>query len=200
MKKVVIATKNKGKIAEFKTLFSAHGIQVLSLFDLEEKVAEIEETGTTFQENATIKAEAICNMYNISVLADDSGLIVDALDGSPGIYSARYAGEQATDEENNALLLTNMSNISKEERTGRFVCVLAIAIPNKATVWYTGYCEGEIALEEKGANGFGYDPLFIPQGYSQTMAQLEQSEKNSISHRAAALSLLEKDIHTIFVT
>lgn len=200
MKKILIATKNKGKIAEFTSLFSHVNIQVISLLDLNEDEQDIEETGNTFKENAALKAETIAKAYSIPVLADDSGLIVDALGGDPGIYSARYAGEDTDDQANNALLLKNMSKVDEDERTARFICVLAVAIPNDSTHYYTGYCEGAIATKQTGINGFGYDPLFIPDGFTKTMAELSQSEKNTISHRSAALALLEKDIKTLFVT
>src|SRR5699024_3855647 len=180
MKKILIATKNKGKIAEFNSLFSRYDVQVVSLYDLPEEVEDIEETGTTFQENAALKAETIARRFKLSTLADDSGLIVDGLDGAPGIYSARYAGEPTNDWKNNQLLLENMKQLQKSERTARFICVLAVAHPNRETTYYTGYCEGAIANEPRGNNGFGYDPLFIPEGYEQTMAQLDSKEKNAI--------------------
>ncbi len=200
MEKILIATKNKGKIAEFTTLFSKYNIQVMSLLDLDKEAQDIEETGETFKENAALKAETVARAYSMPVLADDSGLMVDGLGGEPGIYSARYAGTSANDQANNAMLLKNMANINEHERTARFICVLAVAVPNKQTCFYTGSCEGAIAIEAKGTNGFGYDPLFIPAGYEKTMAELEQSEKNAISHRSAALALLEKDINHLLIT
>lgn len=200
MKKIVIASKNKGKIAEFKKLFSKHHIEVISLHDLEEDVGDIEETGSTFEENAALKAETIAQQMNIPVLADDSGLIVPSLDGAPGIYSARYAGEQTDDQANNALLLKNMIDLKGDERKAHFICVLAIARPGEETQFFTGYCEGTIANETTGTNGFGYDPLFIPEGYYQTMAELDSHVKNDISHRSVAIRLLEKDMTTLFIT
>lgn len=200
MKKILIASKNKGKIAEFKKLFSKHHIDVISLHDLEEDVEDIEETGSTFKENAALKAETIAQQMNIPVLADDSGLIVPALDGAPGIYSARYAGENANDQANNALLLKNMIDLKGDERKAHFICVLAIAKPGKETQFLTGYCEGAIANETTGTNGFGYDPLFIPEGYHQKMAELDSHVKNDISHRSVAIRLLEKDLATLFFT
>lgn len=200
MKRILIATKNKGKIADFTMLFSSYNIQVMSLYDLEDEVEDIEETGKTFEENAALKAETIAEKLGMLVLADDSGLIVDSLGGAPGIYSARYAGDYANDQNNNALLLKNMINIPEADRTARFICVLAVATPGKETLFYTGYCKGSIATEAKGENGFGYDPLFIPRGYTETMAELEQAEKNAMSHRSEALRVLEKDIDALTFT
>ncbi|RDW21642.1 XTP/dITP diphosphatase [Oceanobacillus chungangensis] len=196
MKQILIATKNKGKIAEFKQFFATVNVEVVSLLDLEEPVPDIEETGQTFEENAALKAEEIAQMFNIAVLADDSGLIIDALDGRPGIFSARYAGEPTDDKANIRKVLDELAEIPAAERSARFVCVLAIAAPNKATVFYKGYCEGTITNAEKGENGFGYDPIFIPEGYTKTMAELSPDEKNSISHRKNAISQLEKGIHS----
>lgn len=198
MKKILIATKNKGKIAEFNSLFANYNVQVVSLYDLPEEIEDIKETGSTFQENAAIKADTIAQRFGLSTLADDSGLIVDGLHGEPGIYSARYAGEPTDDYKNNQLLLKNMKHLQKNERTARFICVLAVAHPNKKTNYYTGFCEGSIANEPRGKHGFGYDPLFIPKGYEQTMAQLDSKEKNAISHRSAALRQLEKNIDQLF--
>src|SRR5699024_2255313 len=126
------------------------------------------------------------------------GLIVDGLGGAPGIYSARYAGEPTDDLKNNQLLLENMKHLKDSERTARFICVLAVAHPGRDTNYYRGYCEGFIANEPLGKNGFGYDPLFIPKGYQQTMAQLDSKEKNALSHRRAALDELEKDMDQLF--
>src|SRR5690625_91010 len=166
MKQMVIATKNKGKANEFKRIFSEYNIRIISLLDLPGKVPDVEETGETFKENATLKAEQICSYFNTPVLADDSGLVVDALDGRPGIYSARYAGVSKNDEANSNKVLQELEDLPSEKRTARFVCVLAIAIPNNQTFFQTGYCEGEISYKEAGTNGFGYDPIFIPKGYS----------------------------------
>lgn len=191
MKQILIATKNKGKVREFKGFFREYGITVDSLLDLDENIPDIEETGDTFEENAALKAEKIAGLLNKPVLADDSGLIVDALDGRPGIFSARYAGEGKSDSDNNQKLLTELKEIPETERTARFICVLAVAIPGEKTTFRTGYAEGKIALAPQGTNGFGYDPLFIPDGYEQTMAELSPTVKNSISHRSNAIKKLE---------
>lgn len=192
MKEMVIATKNKGKVKEFEALFERYGIKITSLLDINEPIPDIEETGTTFKENARLKAEGIAKVLNVPVVADDSGLAVDALEGRPGVYSARYAGEPTDDVKNYEKLLDELRDVPNEKRTARFICVLALAIPGKETIFTEGTCEGTIAQEPKGTNGFGYDPVFIPEGYDCTMAQLEQSEKNRISHRYHALLQLEE--------
>lgn len=197
MKKIVVATKNKGKANEFKEFFARENIEVLSLLDLDQSIPDIEETGETFEENAILKAEGIAKRLNIPVLADDSGLIIDALDGRPGIYSARYAGEDKNDKANIQKVLEEMKDVPKKERTARFICVLAIAMPQDKTIIRTGYCEGTIAFSESGENGFGYDPIFIPSGYQVSMAQLEPEEKNRISHRKHALTELEGWIQSL---
>lgn len=189
---MVIATKNKGKVKEFEALFQRYGIKITSLLDINEPIPDIEETGTTFKENARLKAEGIAKVLNVPVVADDSGLSVDALEGRPGVYSARYAGEPTDDVKNYEKLLYEMKDVPDTERRARFICVLALAIPGKETIFTEGTCEGTIAHEPKGTNGFGYDPVFIPEGYDCTMAQLEQSEKNRISHRYHALLQLEE--------
>lgn len=191
MKKLIIASKNKGKIREFKQLFSKYGVEVISLFDFEKEPPDVEETGTTFYENARLKAEQIAEIVNMPVIADDSGLQIDALDGRPGVYSARYAGEPTDDIRNYEKVLNEMSHVPNEDRTARFICVLALAIPGEETLYKEGVCEGIITTEPKGMNGFGYDPIFIPNGFTKTMAQLEDNEKNNISHRYHALEQLE---------
>ncbi|ASN05076.1 XTP/dITP diphosphatase [Virgibacillus necropolis] len=191
MKKIIIATKNKGKAKEFTEFFSAYGIQVLSLLDLSKNIPDIEETGTTFEENAALKAEQISALFEIPVLADDSGLVVDALEGEPGVYSARYAGKEKNDKANVDKVLTNMIGIPVEKRTARFVCVLAVAAPGEKTILNRGVCEGTIAIEPKGENGFGYDPIFIPHNYVKSMAELTPAEKSEISHRKNAIVQLD---------
>lgn len=191
MKQIVIASRNKGKIKEFRSLFQPLQIEVLSLDDLGESVPEIEETGSTFAENAQIKAETVAQLLKIPVIADDSGLVVDALDGRPGVYSARYAGEPTDDIKNYEKVLQEMKDLATIDRSARFVAVLALARPNKETLFFQGTCEGKIAFKPEGSYGFGYDPIFIPDGYDRTMAQLTEEEKNAISHRGKALQKLE---------
>ena len=192
MKEIIIATKNKGKVKEFAALFEKLDIKLKSLIDLDEPMLDIEETGTTFKENARLKAEGIAEILQVPVIADDSGLEIDALNGAPGVFSARYAGEPTDDVRNYEKVLKEMLDVPELERTARFVCVLAFAIPGKETMYAKGTCEGKISFAPKGTNGFGYDPIFIPQGFKQTMAQLEQVVKNKISHRYHALEKLEK--------
>lgn len=192
MKEVIVATKNEGKIREFRALLEKYGIRCKSLRDIELHHVRIEETGKTFRENALIKAETIAKALHAPVLADDSGLVVDALDGKPGVYSARYAGRNATDEENNEKLLRTLQNVPVEKRTARFVCAIAFVIPGKEPIFTEGTCEGTIAEYVAGSGGFGYDPLFIPQGYDKTMAELGEAEKNKLSHRFHALKQLEE--------
>lgn len=192
MKEIVIATKNKGKAVEFKAFFEKLGITAKSLLDFEAELPDVAETGTTFEENAALKAEQISALLGIPVLADDSGLVVDVLDGKPGVYSARYAHEQATDEENVVKLLETLRDVPLEKRTARFVSVLAIARPNAETTFAEGVCEGTIGYRKQGTEGFGYDPIFIPKGYLVTMASLSLVEKNRISHRKHALDVLER--------
>lgn len=189
MDRIVIASGNQGKIREFRQLFSKYGIETVSMRDVDETLPEVEETGDTFEENARLKAETISNMLQEPVLSDDSGLEVEALDHRPGVYSARYAGEPKNDQANLEKVLNELDG--KDHRSARFVCVLALARPGKETIYKKGACEGYIGTEPKGEKGFGYDPVFYPEGYSQTMAQLSSDEKNRISHRSNALKQLE---------
>ncbi|KPH70531.1 MULTISPECIES: XTP/dITP diphosphatase [Bacillaceae] len=198
MKQIIIATKNRGKAKEFKEFFIQKNIEALSLLDIEKQLPDVDETGDTFEENASLKAEEISHILNKAVLSDDSGLVIDALDGRPGVYSARYAGEDKDDEENVKKVLKELENIPEHDRNARFVCVLAIARPEGQTKLVRGECEGKIALFPSGDNGFGYDPIFIPDGYQQTMAELEPEEKNQISHRKLAMDKLDDLIDILF--
>lgn len=191
MKEIIIATHNKGKAREYKELFKKYEINAFSLLDLPETIPEVEETGTTFAENAALKAQEVSSILNQSVMADDSGLVIDALDGRPGIYSARYAGEGKVDLDNNKKVMEELSDVPEEKRTARFVCVLAIAIPGQEIIFKTGISEGKIAYSMVGNNGFGYDPIFIPNGYDHTMAELPAEIKNKISHRYDAMVKLD---------
>lgn len=188
-REVVIATKNAGKVKDFQQLFAPLDWEVRSLLDFPE-IPEIIEDGHSFRENAAKKAEAIAAAFGKTVLADDSGLVVDALDGRPGIYSARYAGPDKDDQANNEKVLAELQGVPQEERTARFVCVIAVASPNKVTRYYEGFCEGEIALRPSGENGFGYDPIFYVPELKKTMAELSPQEKNRVSHRAEAMKQL----------
>lgn len=177
---------------DFKSLFEPLGIEVISLLDLTEPIDNIPETGVTFEENAAIKAEAIADKYKIPVIADDSGIEIDTLNGAPGVYSARYAGEDKDDKANLEKVLLEMRGISEPERSGRFVCVLALAQPGKQTIFTRGECEGTIGEQAIGKNGFGYDPIFYPIGSTKTMAEMTPEEKNLISHRRKALDKMKK--------
>lgn len=193
MKSVIIATKNKGKASEFKNMFSANGYEVKTLLDIP-GAPDVEETGTTFEENAILKAEAIARQFNQFVIADDSGLIVDALDGRPGVYSARYAGEDKLDEANTEKVLKELEGVPEAERTARFYCALALASPNQETITVSGTMEGLITNQPSGTNGFGYDPIFFVTEQGKTNAELTKEEKNKISHRANALKALNEKL------
>lgn len=195
---VIIATKNKGKAKEFEQLFAPLGVEVLTLLDLRD-VPDIEETGTTFEENAILKAEAIAQITDSYVIADDSGLIIDALDGRPGVFSARYAGDDHDDEANIDKVLLEMEGIPEPERKARFYCALALAKANAETMTVAGTCEGLIMKARKGTEGFGYDPIFYVPSEKRTMAQLPPEKKNEISHRSDALKKLEPQVKKLFL-
>lgn len=197
MKQILIATKNNGKVKEFESLFSAYGFEVRSLLDVDDSI-EVIEDGKTFAENAIKKAEEISKRFNVIVVADDSGLIVDALDGKPGIYSARYAGEGKSDEKNLQKVLKEMVGVPEERRTARFYCALSLAIPDENTITVAGECEGLITTEPIGDLGFGYDPIMYIPEYNRTMAQMTKEEKNKISHRAVAMRKLGLELEKIF--
>ena len=183
--KLLIATRNEGKMRELRQLLGGVPHEIASLDDL--GIAdEIEETGATFEENAALKAEGYSQLSGLLTLADDSGLEVDALDGAPGVRSARYAGADATDADRVALLLKNLEGTRADDRTARFRCVIAIAAPGERTRLYSGVCEGRIAAEPRGDNGFGYDPVFDFPELGMTMAELPSERKNTVSHRARA--------------
>lgn len=197
MKEILIATNNKGKVKEFESLFAKRGIAVISLLDFPGNI-EVEETGTTFAENAILKAEAISKQFNKVVIADDSGLSIDALDGRPGVYSARYAGDGKDDQANLEKVLEELVDIPFERRTAKFHCILAIASPNQETKLVEGTCEGYITEEPIGDHGFGYDPIFYIPAKKQTMAQLTKDEKNEMSHRANAMKKLSDNWNEFF--
>jgi XTP/dITP diphosphohydrolase len=180
---LIIATKNKGKVHEIKHVLKPLKLKIASLLNLP-KVHDIRETGRTFEENAIKKARTIAKPLKCMVLADDSGLEVEALKGRPGIRSARYAGPNPTTEKLCKKLLKEMKD--KKERRARFVCVIAIAGPKKVRI-VKGICKGTIILNMKGKHGFGYDPVFVPDGYNKTFAQMPLKLKNQISHRGKAL-------------
>lgn len=186
MKEAIIATHNPGKVKEFKEILEPRGYDVKSLAEIG-FTEEIEETGHTFEENAILKAEAVAKAVNKMVIADDSGLSIDNLGGRPGVYSARYAGEQKDDQANIEKVLSELKGIEKEQRTARFRCALAVSIPGEETKTVEGHVEGYIAEEPRGEYGFGYDPIFIVKDKDKTMAELTSDEKNKISHRLTRL-------------
>ncbi|PFG05495.1 XTP/dITP diphosphatase [Bacillus sp. es.034] len=188
-KRVIIATKNRGKAKEFQHMFAPYGYEVQTLLDLPH-IEDVEETGETFEENAILKAETVAKELGELVIADDSGLSIDALEGRPGVYSARYAGEEKSDEANMEKALGELESVEEADRTARFYCVLAIAGPDMETKTVTGTCEGMILRDKRGTNGFGYDPIFFVPSLGKTMAELTQDEKSQISHRGNALKKL----------
>jgi len=190
---VVIATQNKGKLSEFSRILEDFNFELLSMADAGLANLEIEETGATFEENALIKAREVARRTGKIAIADDSGLMVDFLDGQPGVYSARFAGEDATDEDNNRKLLELMSNAGEDERSAKFVSVIAVVYPGGEEFTVKGKCNGRIVKSPQGEGGFGYDPLFIATGQSQTFAQIKPELKNRISHRAKALDNMKKE-------
>lgn len=183
---LIVATQNQGKLKEIRRALADVGIKVEGLESYPDLVPAIED-GTTFKENAKKKAQAIVQQTGKPCLADDSGLAVEALQGRPGVYSARYAGEGASDSENNLLLLTEMAQVAKNQRQAAFCCVMALCGPNGECQFFEGRLEGHILTEEQGAGGFGYDPLFQVDGDHRSLAQFSIDEKNSISHRGKAL-------------
>ncbi|MEI5995581.1 ribonuclease PH [Candidatus Enterococcus mansonii] len=189
-KTIVIATRNPGKAKEFSKLFGEKGYQVKTLLDYPE-LPDVQETGKTFEENARLKAETIAMLLKQPVLADDSGLIVDALDGMPGIFSARFAGEPTNNAANNAKLLHELTGVPKEKRTARFHCTLVFAAPNKESLVVEADWSGEIGTIPRGDNGFGYDPLFFIPEEQKTAAELSDERKNKISHRGKAVVKLK---------
>jgi XTP/dITP diphosphohydrolase len=187
--KIVIATRNQGKRREFERLLGPLGFEIEDLSSFPD-LPDIVEDGATFEENALKKAVETQNYVGHLVLADDSGLCVDILDGAPGVLSARFAGEPSNDQRNNEKLLLALKDVPMEQRNARFVCVLTLSIPDDRPIAVRGECRGIIAKEPKGINGFGYDPLFYLPEFGSTMAQLSPDQKNEISHRARALALL----------
>jgi len=189
-REIVIASRNKGKIAEILQILAEAPLRLHSLLDFPD-APTVEETGTTYVENARLKARAIARHSGLWALADDSGIEVDALNGSPGVHSARYAGPAAADGPNNERLLRELAAVPDEKRTARFRAVVVLAAPDGSFLAEAeGACEGMIAREPRGASGFGYDPLFILPEFGQTMAELGLEIKNRISHRSVALRRL----------
>lgn len=183
--KYIIATHNKKKLTELSRILLPLGIEAVIDRDLGITITEVEETGTTFEENAYLKAASACKESGLPAVADDSGLCVDALDGAPGLYSARYAGEGATDEEKIAKLLEALKEVPAEKRTARFVSAICCVFPDGNTLYARGECEGMIAFAPSGEGGFGYDPVFLVGKTS--FAQMTAEEKDAVSHRGQSL-------------
>ncbi len=192
--KVILASNNKHKLEEIKKILEPLGYEVMSQAEAGCSI-DVEETGTTFEENAALKAQAVYEMTKTAVISDDSGLEVDYLNGAPGVYSHRYAGENATDADRCAKLLSELSGVEDRDRTARFVCVLCFIDENGEKTIIRGTCEGIIGTEPRGENGFGYDPVFM---YGdRSFAEISAEEKNSVSHRADALRKFAETINNM---
>lgn len=192
MKKFIIATNNAKKLVELDRILNPLGINAVTARDAGVDLGDVEETGTTFEENALIKAMSAFEKSGLPAIADDSGLMVDALDGRPGVYTARYGGEGLSDKERYMNLLDEMKDIPKDKRTARFVSVICCVLSKDEVITVRGECVGEIAFEPSGEGGFGYDPIFLYEGKS--FALLTPEEKDSISHRGKALRLLREEL------
>ncbi|MCL2222336.1 MAG: RdgB/HAM1 family non-canonical purine NTP pyrophosphatase [Oscillospiraceae bacterium] len=184
MKKFVLATANQGKVREMRSILTSLGIDCVSRDEINIDL-EIEETGTTFLENATLKATKISEISSLAAIADDSGLMVEALSGEPGVYSSSFGGDCLTDYERCLFLLKKLEKT--EQRRAKFVCTIVCVFPDGNMVSAVGECQGTISTKPMGTGGFGYDPVFIPDGYNKCMAELTSEEKNKISHRSIAL-------------
>ena len=192
-RKIVFATGNAGKMREIREILADMDLEVVSMAEIGADI-EIEENGATFEENAVIKARAIGKVCGEIVLADDSGLEVDHLNREPGIYSARYMGEDTPYSIKNASIIQRLEGVPREERTARFVCAIAAVFPDGEEVVTHGEREGWIDYEEKGSNGFGYDPIFSVPEFGRTTAELSDEEKNSVSHRGRALRKMKDEL------
>ena len=194
--KFVFASKNRGKLKEFKEKLREFGIEVVPIDEVL-KVEPPEETGNTFCENAYQKAKHYSERVQMPVIAEDSGLEVEVLGGKPGVLSSRFAGEEATDEENNRKLISELKKRGVESSSARYVSFIFVSFPEGMGLWSSGEIKGRVITQPRGSGGFGYDPLFIPQGYEKTMAELSLTEKNRISHRGRAIEKLVKLIREV---
>lgn len=198
---VLLATTNRGKLSELRSLLDGLSIEILSLSDVLPDLPPVVEDGATFEENALIKARTSAEAATMVTIADDSGLEVDALGGRPGVRSARFAGEAATDAENNAALLAALDHVEDEQRQARFRCVMVLVDPRgegAKPIVTEGRCEGAIGREPKGTGGFGYDPLFVVEGQDgRTMAELDKTEKNLLSHRGKAARAMRSALEAL---
>lgn len=194
LEEIVFASHNEGKIKEIKKLLAPYGIKVKSALDM--NLPDVEETGKTFEENSLLKSRTIAKLVNMPCLADDSGLCVDALNGAPGVYSARYAPNRDFDK-GMEKLLAEMEKSPNESRNAHFSCVISLAWPDGQYKVFAGQVDGKIAFHKMGAGGFGYDPLFVPEGFTSSFAQMSQEEKNKISHRGRAVEKLKDFLNNL---
>ncbi len=192
MKSIVVASNNEHKIREFKEILGGFGFQFISKAQAGVGHVEVVEDGETFEENSYKKAYEIMKASGEISIADDSGLVVDCLDGAPGVYSARFSGREGDDKANNEKLISLLKDVPFEERSARFVAVVTVVWPDGSFLAARGEVEGHMVTEEKGSGGFGYDPLFVPVGYDKTFGEFSAEEKNSISHRGKALRQLRQ--------
>jgi len=198
MKRYVLASGNKHKLEEINKIVEKFDIELVMMSDVGLQDLEIIEDGDTFEENSYIKANTVCNLTNIPTIADDSGLMVDYLDGVPGVYSARYSGVNATYESNNTKLMSALKDVESSERGAKFVTVITLVFPNGDKIVARGEISGMIGTELKGENGFGYDPLFNVKEYNLSFAEMGSELKNKISHRALALKELKKKLEKYY--
>lgn len=197
-KKIVFATGNEGKMREIRQILADSETDIFSM--KEEGIrTDVEENGATFEENAVLKARAVAELTDAIVLADDSGLEIDFLGGEPGVYSARYLGEDTSYRIKNARILERMQEVPEKERTARFVCVIAAVLPDGRTLTARGVMEGIIGYEERGEGGFGYDPIFFLPEYGCSTAELTMEQKNAVSHRGKALRLIKEKLQNEFL-
>ncbi len=192
-KRIIFATGNQDKVREMQMIMSDTDFEILSLKEAGISL-DVEENGSTYEENAMIKARAVSQMVDCIVLADDSGLEVDALNKEPGVYSARFMGEKTSYRVKNGEILKRLENVPMEERTGRFVCAIAVVLPDGKELTTRATIEGYIGYEERGEHGFGYDPIFYVPEYNRSTAELTEEEKNKISHRGKALQLMKEEL------
>ncbi|MDU5081511.1 XTP/dITP diphosphatase [uncultured Tissierella sp.] len=196
-RKLVVSTGNQHKVEEIKNILEGLSIEVVSKKDVGLCDLEVIEDGETLEENSLKKAKALAERLDYMVLADDSGLFVDILNGEPGVYSSRYAGEEGNDKKNNNKLLEELQDIPLKERNAKFKTVIVLITEDKESAIVYGECKGKVGFESKGKNGFGYDPLFTPDGYDKTFGELGEEIKNKISHRAKALENLKEALKNI---
>lgn len=193
LEKIIFATGNKDKVKEIQMILADLGVEVTTMKDAGISI-DIEENGATYEENAMIKAKAVATYTDSIVMADDSGLEIDYLNKEPGVYSARYLGEDTSYRIKNANLIERLNGVPDEKRTARFICAIAAVLPDGTALTTRGVIEGRIGYEEKGANGFGYDPIFYVPEFGKTTAELSEEEKNQVSHRGNALRMMKEEL------